>query len=158
MPSHLHASEGIDRIEVGPYLTTLCASLSASVIGDAKPVMLKVAADGGQLGSAEAVSIGLIVTELVINALKYAFPNRRNGEVLVTFDSNAADWKLVVSDNGVGKADALAQTKGGGLGTVIVRDLVKHLNAQIETASTEAGLRVSVTRATFPARAPLTMH
>jgi two-component sensor histidine kinase len=72
--SHLHASGGVDQIEVGPYLTKLCASLAASMIGDSQPIALEVVADHGEIGSDKAVSIGLIVTELLINAIKYAFP------------------------------------------------------------------------------------
>src|SRR5476649_2743384 len=102
--SHLHAGDGIDQIEVGAYLSKLCESLAASMIGENQPIKLKVIADAGAIGSAQAVSMGLIVTELVINALKYAFPVDKEGSmVLVTYESKNDDWKLVVSDNGVGK-------------------------------------------------------
>ncbi len=58
---------------------------------------------GDQIG--KAVSIGLIVTELPINAIKYAFPiNTAGALVLVTYEIEGSDWKLTVSDNGVGKA------------------------------------------------------
>ncbi|MET0272587.1 MAG: histidine kinase dimerization/phosphoacceptor domain -containing protein [Phenylobacterium sp.] len=153
--SHLHASDGIDQIEVGAYLTKLCASLSSSMIGEDRPIALKVVADEGKLGSSQVVSIGLIVTELVINALKYAFPeDRADALVQVTYESDVADWKLVVSDNGVGKPDISPSTVEGGLGTVIVKALVKQLDARMTVASTSAGLAVSITRATFTSRLP----
>ncbi|HYE45653.1 MAG TPA: histidine kinase dimerization/phosphoacceptor domain -containing protein [Caulobacter sp.] len=144
--SHLHASEGLDQIEVGPYLTKLCASLGASMIGDDRPMNLTVAADAGRLGSAQAVSIGLIVTELVINAVKYAFPAARpDAAVRVGFESGGEAWRLTVSDNGVGKPAADADGTGG-LGTVIVQALVKQLGARMETASDGAGMSVAVAR------------
>jgi len=59
--SHLHASEGIERIAVGAYLTGLCRSLAASMISGSHPPVLEVVADDGKIGSAEAVSLGLIV-------------------------------------------------------------------------------------------------
>lgn len=150
--SHLHATEGIDQIEVGAYLTKLCASLAASMIAEDQPIALKVVADGGRLGSAQVVSIGLIVTELVINALKYAFPaGRAGGAVQVTYESRGPDWKLVVADNGVGKSQE-APAGPGGLGTVIVKALVKQLGAELEVQSGLTGLRTSVTRASVTAR------
>jgi chemotaxis protein methyltransferase CheR len=154
--SHLHALGGIDQVEVGPYLTTLCASLAASMIGEDHPIALKVIADEGRIGSDKAVSIGLIVTELVINAVKYAFPTEKaDALVRVTYESRGDDWTLAVSDNGAGNsAVAGAGTTAGGLGTIIVKALVQQLGARMEIVSDPAGLSVSITRATAEARLP----
>jgi chemotaxis protein methyltransferase CheR len=153
--SHLHAMGGIDQIEVGPYLTTLCASLAASMIGEDQPIALKVIADHGAIGSDKAVSLGLIVTELVINAVKYAFPTKRAGaRVHVIYESEGLNWKLIVSDNGVGKsADEVGETPGG-LGTIIVKALVQQLDARIDMVSAPTGMSVSITRATVETRMP----
>ncbi len=154
--SHLHATEAIDQIAVGPYLTKLCASLAASMIGEDRATVLTVAADGGEIGSAQAVSIGLIVTELVINAVKYAFPVDRPGAtVQVTYSSDSADWSLAVSDNGVGKPKGPEPAAiGGGLGTVIVQALVKQLDARMVVASTADGLSVRITHESSMSRLP----
>jgi two-component sensor histidine kinase len=153
--SHLHALGGVDQVEVGPYLTTLCASLAASMIGEDQPIVLKVVADGGRVGSDKAVSIGLIVTELVINAVKYAFPTNDAGALVrVTYESQGPDWKLVVADNGVGKNTVAGTEAPGGLGTIIVKALVQQLDAHMETASSGAGLSVSITRGGFASRLP----
>ena len=142
--SHLHASGGVDQIEVGPYLTKLCASLAASMIGDNQPIALKVIADQGMIGSDKAVSIGLIVTELVINAVKYAFPVFRDDAcVTVTFGSDADGWTLTVRDNGVGKDDTTAVSTHGGLGTVIVDALVKQLDGRMTVINTD-GVTVEI--------------
>jgi chemotaxis protein methyltransferase CheR len=153
--SHLHALGGVDQIEVGPYLSTLCASLAASMIGEDQPIVLKVIADAGRIGSDKAVSIGLIVTELVINAVKYAFPtNPAAGLVHVTYESQGPDWKLIVSDNGVGRDAAVGSEAPGGLGTIIVKALVQQLDARLEIVSSGAGMSVSITRASFATRLP----
>ena len=153
--SHLHGSDGIDHIEIGAYLTKLCAGLAASMIGSHQGVEVEVTADKGTLQTSHAVSIGLIVTELVINAIKYAFPTARAGaRILVTFEADLQDWKLTVSDNGCGRA-AATQARSGGLGTVIVGALAKQLEAQIEERSGPDGLSVEVTRATFSSRLPI---
>ena len=71
-----------ESIWIGPYLTRLCASLAASMIGERRPLSIKVQATSGSAVSAEAVSLGLIVTELVINALKHGFQGEGEGEIL----------------------------------------------------------------------------
>ena len=153
--SHLHATVGVEQIEVGPYLSKLCESLAASMIGEHQPVSLKVLADEGMLRSAQAVSLGLIVTELVINALKYAFPVDKEGSVvMVTYESKDQDWKLVVSDNGVGKEPKDGAAITAGLGTVIVGALVKQLGARMDTVSTPAGLSIAITRASSTSSMP----
>jgi two-component sensor histidine kinase len=153
--SHLHASGGIDQIEVSAYLEKLCGSLASSMIGEDRSIVLRVVADSGTLGSAQVVSIGLIVTELVINALKHAFPDpQSDAAVLVTYESAGADWRLVVRDNGVGKAAHGGSDPEGGLGTVIVKGLVKQLDARLEMRAAGPGLSVSITRATFTSRIP----
>ena len=143
--SHLHATAGIEEIEVSSYLSQLCGGLAASMIAESQQISLEVTADEGVIGSAEAVSLGLIVTELVINALKYAFPvDRTDARVLVSYATDGPAWKLVVCDNGVGRTAADAPSATGGLGTVIVSALVKNLDAQLEVTSAEPGVCVTI--------------
>jgi two-component sensor histidine kinase len=79
------------------------------MIRDRRPISLQVRVNGGTAESAKAVSLGLIVTELVINALKHAFPmDTQDGRVVVSYEIDGADWKLAVSDNGIGKPDSAA--------------------------------------------------
>ncbi|MCX5580760.1 sensor histidine kinase [Kaistia terrae] len=153
---HLHASDGIDRIEFSTYLSTLCSSLGESMIGESQPIEIRVIAQAGTVESARAVSLGLIITELVINAIKYAFPVRRTSAlILVTYEIDGADWRLTVSDNGVGKppGDQPAAANGG-LGTIIVQALVSQLDAQLKIENSPTGVSVSITRATFTSTMP----
>ena len=146
---HLHASRGIERIEVGSYLTKLCGALASSMIGE-QSITVKVTADEGTVDSSEAVSLGLIVTELVINAIKYAFPTGKAGaQILVSYELHGADWKLMVSDNGVGKIPGDDPQAPVGLGTTIVGALAKQLDARVELDGDDSGLRVSIIRASF---------
>jgi two-component sensor histidine kinase len=151
---HLHTSEDIDQIDVGSYLSKLCGSLASSMVGESQPIAVKVLADSGKIGSDKAVSLGLIVTELVINAVKYAFPaSKEDALILVTYEVDGQDWKLTVSDNGSGKIDEIPGAKLG-LGTAIVQALVKQLGAVVETVSGRHGMKISITRATFTSRMP----
>lgn len=118
---------------------------------------ITVAAGPGDLPSSHAVSIGLIVTELIINAVKHAFPKGRPGaQIEVTFEMARSDWKLMVCDNGVGRPPAEQPIAPTGLGTVLVAALAKQLSAQIaETApQTGEGLMVTVSKATFQSTLP----
>jgi two-component sensor histidine kinase len=147
--SHLHSVDGIERIDIAAYLAKLSAGLAGSMIGPHQGIEIDVESDEGTLQSSEAVSLGLIVTELIINAIKYAFPTARAGaHILVSFEFDGTDWKLSVADNGSGRS-ALAPSASGGLGTAIVAALAKQLKAQIHEESTSDGLRVEVTHATF---------
>ena len=101
---HLYFTQGIDRIDANLYLTKLCESLASSMVGEAQPISVKVICDDGKIDSDTAVSLGLIVTELVINAVKYAFPGfKENAAILVTYEIKGADWHLAVTDNGEAK-------------------------------------------------------
>ena len=154
--SHLHASEGIERIEMGPYLTKLSAGLASSMVGPKQDIDLVVAASEGALPSSHAVSIGLIVTELIMNAIKYAFPKpRASARIRVTFEMAKSDWKLTVSDNGVGRIPSEEESISTGLGTALIGALAKQLSAQISETSSRKGLTVAVTRSTFESRLPV---
>ena len=108
----IHASGAGGPIEIAPYLSRLCQTLAASMIGETRPISLKVVAQGGSATSRQAESLGLIVTELVMNALKHAFPEDKvEGEIIVAYDTADMNWKLSVSDNGVGRPDAFAAAR-----------------------------------------------
>jgi two-component sensor histidine kinase len=149
---HLHSSRRADMVEIAPYLSKLCESLAESMIGESRPAELKITADDSHVLSATAVSLGLIVTELVINALKYAFPDQaKTASVKVDYEVNGTDWSLSVSDNGVGRPQNGGPAKGG-LGTSLVKALAQQLDAKVETVSGPDGMRVSVTNSTFVSR------
>jgi chemotaxis protein methyltransferase CheR len=153
---HLSASDGIEQIEMGPYLTKLSAGLASSMVGPKQHVDIVVVASDGALPTSHAVSIGLIVTELIINAIKYAFPKHRSSaRVRVTFEIAKSDWKLTVADNGVGRTDKEEPNTSTGLGTALIGALAKQLNAQITETSASTGLSVEVTRSTFESNLPV---
>jgi len=150
---HLHVSGGSKSIEIGNYLSKLCETLAQSMIGDSRSISLKVDADAGTALSHQAVSIGLIVTELVMNALKHAFPkDKKDAAIVVSYKVADTDWKLTIADNGVGKADISSGDNKPGLGTSLVQSLAKQLDAQVDIASNSRGTAVSITHATFKSK------
>jgi two-component sensor histidine kinase len=72
------------------------------MIRDPKQLSLEVIADEGEVTADASVGMGLITTELLINALKHAFPGHKRGTITVAYHSNGPSWVLSVSDNGVG--------------------------------------------------------
>ena len=140
----LRASGLNESIEIGPYLSKLCDSLAKSMIGDRRPLSVRVQATSGSGTSSVAVSLGLIVTELVINALKHAFHIGEAGEILVSYDASDIGWRLSVSDNGSGSAEASDERPPTGLGTSIVEALARQLDARVQKSGGPQGTTVSI--------------
>jgi len=152
---HLQSSDGIEQIEIGPYLTKLATGLASSMVGPKQSIDIKVVSDTGTLPTSHAVSLGLIVTELIMNAVKYAFPRQRaSARIRVTFETAQSDWKLTVSDNGTGRVLTPEPSTSTGLGTALIAALAKQLDAIVSDTSTTKGLTVEVTHATFASRLP----
>jgi two-component sensor histidine kinase/PAS domain-containing protein len=150
----LHASGISGCIEMAPYLSRLCETLATSMIGDTRPIFLKMVGEGGSATSRQAECLGLIVTELVMNALKHAFPDEEvGGQITVAYEVAGTNWKLSVSDNGIGKPDGVFAQGKSGLGTGIVKALSRQLDAQVETLAGPEGTVVSITHATFATKA-----
>ena len=125
---HLHASAALGSMEMQPYLSQLCEALAHSMIGEDQSISLKVLGKGGLATCRDAESLGLIVTELVINSLKHAFnADTKDGQIRVGYQVVGTDWKLSVADNGVGKPDGVFAQPKSGLGTGIVKALAKQL-------------------------------
>jgi chemotaxis protein methyltransferase CheR len=142
----LHPAPFGAQIEARNYLIRLCESLAASMILDDQPVSITVEAGEGTTTSEQAVSMGLIATELVINALKHAFPVGAKGEIVVGFESTASAWRLSVSDDGMGISGPLPDAPIRiGLGTSIVEALTRQLGGRVTTAAASPGTTVSVT-------------
>jgi two-component sensor histidine kinase len=156
MQQQLQGSEPSAMIEIGPYLSRLCETLAASMISNRRPLSLQVDVAGGRASSNQAVSLGLIVTELVINALKHAFPgDRSDSAVVVTYELAEPNWRLTVSDNGIGRPEGHLEKTNPGLGTTIVETLAKQLDARVEVSMDAHGTTVSITHATFVSRVPI---
>jgi two-component sensor histidine kinase len=148
LQNQLAASKTLGAVQLRAYFTELCQSIGASMIQDREKLRLRVEADDGEAAPDVSVSLGLIVTELVINALKHAFPDDRSGDIVVSYQSQAADWTLSVTDTGVGFPPAEA-TKPG-LGTSIVEALAKQLDATVSLGDAYPGARVSIVHTAAP--------
>jgi two-component sensor histidine kinase len=138
------ASTQVGDIELRPYFKQLCQSLGASMIRDHNKQSIEVNADDTVVKADISVSLGLIVTELVINALKHAFPDERTGRIVVDYRSEGHNWTLSVEDDGVGMPKGQAPAATPGLGTSLVEALARQLQATIKVTDGHPGTTVSV--------------
>jgi two-component sensor histidine kinase len=134
----------LKSVDLRTYFADLCQSISASMIDDPKRLTLETKVDDTATNSDVSVSMGLIVTELVINAIKHAFSDQSvGGKITVSFAADEGDWVLSVSDNGSGMP--VGKKRGApGLGTGIVEALSKQLSASVTVLDTAPGTRVEV--------------
>ena len=135
------SASSLSQVVLKPYLAQLCQSIGASMIDDHDRISIAVNGDGSATSSEVSVSLGLIVTELVINALKHAFPDGRRGVVTVDYHSGVEGWALSVCDDGVGMP---AANDKAGLGTAIIQALANQLGATITVTDLKPGTGVSV--------------
>ena len=142
---HQLAASAVGKVELRTYFRALCESIGASMIRDHTKLFVDTDIDDSVTGADESVSLGLIVTELVINALKHAFPNDRSGTIKVGYQSHGPNWTLSVIDNGVGMRKDVGFAKPG-LGTSIVQALAAQLHSVIKVADANPGTAVLITR------------
>jgi two-component sensor histidine kinase len=139
----LLAASTLEDVTIGPYLRQLCDSLAASMISDPARIKIVVTADESKLAANLSVSLGLIVTELVINALKHAFAEDAEGSIKVAFHASRTGWTLAVSDDGVGMPQA-PRAPVTGLGTSIIQALAKQLKAEVRITDNSPGTCVRI--------------
>ncbi|MBH0236467.1 sensor histidine kinase [Methylobrevis albus] len=137
------ASADGTMVELRTYFTQLAQSLGASMIADPARLSIKVTVDDSVVPADVSVSLGLIVTELAINALKHAFPAERDGMIAIDYRSAGKDWTLSVTDDGIGMPEGNAAPKAG-LGTGIVEALTKNLASTIEVKDAAPGTVITI--------------
>lgn len=124
-------------VEMRPFLRDLCSELRTTLL-PLKPVALECDVDEISLPSTRAVSVGLIVNELVTNAIKYGYPDGREGTISVYLECSGGTVEVGVEDDGVGFEVATIQNEGTGLGHRLVRSLAAQLGGRFQ-CSAEAG-------------------
>lgn len=129
------------EVALRPYFMDLCHTIGASMIADPDRLRITPTIHDTVATADASVSMGLIVTELVINAIKHAFPDKvKSGNIVVDYFTDGLAWTLNVGDDGVGRA-ANAEP---GLGTGIVDALAKQLGASVEIRDAHPGTLVSI--------------
>ena len=141
------SASSLGEVLLNTYFTELCGTIGASMIAADDHISLNVSVDGAVATADDSVRLGLILTELVINALKHGFPRHRRGEIRVEYHSSGGGgWTLSVRDTGVGMPKE-GEGLRPGLGTGIIEALARQLGASVEISDARPGTMVSIIRA-----------
>ena len=129
----LYESDDLARIDCAEYVQALAENVFSSYGVDSDQVRLHVSVVSHTVSVDTAILCGLIVHELVSNALRHAFPDNRQGIVRVESEplNKTLAW-LKVSDNGVGLPAQLDPAKANSLGLRLIGDLARQLNSTME--------------------------
>ncbi len=129
----LYQSRDLSRIDFADYIKSLASLLFRSFGGDRERIALNVEGDHIFLSVETAVPCGLIVNELLSNSLKHAFPEGREGEIVVAVHGSEPGWYVIsVKDTGVGLPTGLDVEQTETLGLQLVRTLAGQLRAEVE--------------------------
>lgn len=144
MHRSLYTSDDVRIVEMSRYLSTLVSELVGTLEKSGRSISIATHFDRVNLASDRAVSVGMIVTELLTNAIKYAYPAEDGGEIRVFLERRGdEEAMLIVEDDGIGY-DTTAAPTGTGLGTRIVASMAKTIGAGIDYISRPRGTRAEV--------------
>ena len=137
----LYTSGDVESVEMGEYLSAIIEELQATWSTPVAPRIIRLEADALRLHTDKAVSLGVIVNELVSNACKYAYGDSGGGEVRVIFRREASDsFRLEVEDDGCG-IEKDATPRGTGLGSRLISAMAQSLASTVEYDSEHPGCR-----------------
>lgn len=140
----LYSANDVESVDMRDYLTSLIDELNETLSCDSAPHALHLVAESIRLPTDKAVSLGVIVTELVTNACKYAYPEGARGEIRVLLRRDGDDiFLLAVEDDGCGMP-ADATPKGTGLGTKLIRAMAQSLQSAVEYEPRAPGVRATL--------------
>ena len=140
----LYTSNDVEFVDMDKYLRGLIDELQRAMEAEERNGSIQLTAEPIRIETDKAVSIGLIVNELVTNALKYAYPLGAHGNIRVGFFRRAGEEiQLVVEDDGIGYPDGAAP-RGSGLGGMIVNAMARTAKATVALDPKHKGTRFVV--------------
>jgi PAS domain S-box-containing protein len=136
----LSKSENAQRVDLARYLGDLCEAMNPGSGSDNRISLQAKAQRGIMIKADTAIPLGIVITELITNSLKYAFPSSRSGTIVAQAEqTELAMIKLTVVDDGVG----FSEMREGSLGLGLVRSLVRQIGGSIDIRG-ESGVAVTI--------------
>ncbi|MCR4438178.1 MAG: PAS domain S-box protein [bacterium] len=140
----LYQSKNLSRVDFAEYTKSLTSHLFDSYGVDPERITMDVQVNGIDLAIDSGISCGLIVNELVSNALKHAFPDGRKGKVTVGLERANGSYVLKVSDDGVGFPAHVDFRNTESLGLQLVNTLTDQLEGTIELSANGGGTTFTI--------------
>lgn len=134
----LSDSDNLSAVSVAAFFENLCEAISGAVLEPAG-IRCEAAIEGGMLPASQCHRLALMLTELVTNAAKHAFPNRTGALIRIEIANRDGVWLCTVSDNGVGATGPLQ-----GTGSRILEGLARSINARLQGEAGQGGTRVTI--------------
>ena len=128
----LYTAADFSRIEFRRFVEKLAQDVIAVHRQHATQVRIELHAESVLLDMAQAVPCGLIVNELLTNALKHAFPDGRPGKINVSFGSDKTNWRLEVADDGIGLAADIDPGNVSSMGFHLIQLLAQQLGGSLD--------------------------
>ena len=129
----MYQSKDISNIDFTGYIKSLISDLMYSYDADSRNIKSVIDTDNFLFSIETVQPLGLIINEIISNSLKYAFKNRNEGTILVKLEKmDSNNFKLTVSDDGIGFPENIDFKNTGSLGLQLVNELVKQLEGDIE--------------------------
>lgn len=145
LPERLLRAAPAARLDMTAYIRSLIGKLCGAYGVDGRTVAVKILVGGARLDAGTALACGLIVSELVTNALKFAFPGGRRGEIAVGFTrSRGGICTLTVRDDGVGLPRGMKFHAAASPGFQVVKDLAGRLGGGITLGRRRTGTEFKV--------------
>lgn len=136
---HVSWSQDAEQVQVAPLVREIVGDLAASAGREGVDIDLEL--DSVTIPGRQGAPVALLVSEMLGNALRHAFPDERPGRVRVTVRRTATGFELAVCDNGVGMASETAKT---GFGLTVLQLMAQQLHGRLETTASQPGLSLSV--------------
>ncbi len=141
----LYRNNDLTDISLKYYLEQIAKITHESFLDSDKEIELNTQIDDVHLDMSKAIPLGLMISEILINAHKHAFNGKSDGKLIVETIKNKKSLLLTITDNGIGIPENVDFSKSNSLGMMLVNSFTQQLKAKMKLDSSENGTRFTFT-------------
>ena len=140
----MYCNQNVSRVDFSEYISSLVQDLSSSYYKEKRKIITRISVRNIMLNIETATPCGMIINELITNAMKHAFPGAIRPELCISFEKEDNTYTLTVKDNGIGLSDGFGSSPTNTLGLLLVRALTRQLRGTVQFHS-DASVRQGTT-------------